>query len=443
MPSFIPFSAAQKLSRPDNFATLVKPVGSTCNLHCAYCYYLDKADIYGGKLPRMSHELLEEYVRQYIQAVDAPSVTFCWHGGEPLLAGLPFYQKAIELQNKYRGSKEIVNTLQTNGTLVTDEWCTFFRRNNFLVGLSLDGPAEIHDSYRRDRGGRPTFRNVLRAAQMMSTAGVEFNILCTVNARSADHAVEIYRFLRTISPFIQFLPVVEHTDGCGRIVSPETETNIRGKGQREASALPSPSATEKSQATSQGIQLAPYSIGAAEWGTFLCKVYDEWVRNDVGRIFVQLFDITLAQWCGMPSTLCAFSETCGEGLAVEHNGDVYSCDHFVYPEHRLGNITETPLKQLWHDKRQFQFGMSKYDGLPPVCRKCRYLFLCHGECPKHRFDTDARGEKGLNSLCQGYKQFFKHTENDMKQMRSLLEKNLPPALIMQSGKHPSSSGSII
>ncbi|MBO4444114.1 MAG: anaerobic sulfatase maturase [Bacteroidaceae bacterium] len=407
MSSDIPFSAARKLIRPKNFSTLVKPVGSACNLKCAYCYYLDKANLYADNMPRMSEELLEEYIRQYIQAVDAPVVTFCWHGGEPLLAGLPFFQKAMELQERYKGDKQIENTLQTNGTLVNAEWCTFFRENHFLVGLSLDGPREIHDAFRQDKGGHATFNKVLHAAQMMASLGVEFNILCTVNARSAGHAVEIYRFLRALSPFIQFLPVLEYTDSRGQIVPPGTE----------------------------GATLMPYSVSAEEWGTFICSVYDEWVRNDVGRIFVQLFDVTLAQWCGMPSTLCAFCETCGDGLVVEHNGDVYSCDHFVYPEYWLGNITETPLSQLWRDKRQFLFGTAKFEQLPRVCKRCRYLFLCHGECPKHRFSLSTeRNEKGLNSLCKGYKMFFSHTEADMKTMRHLLEKGLAPALIMQSHK---------
>ena len=406
MPTVLPFSAAQKLTRPANFATLVKPVGSACNLHCAYCYYLDKAELYNRHTPRMSSEVLEEYIRQYIQSVQAPVVTFCWHGGESLLAGLPFYREAIELQNKYKGEKQIENTLQTNGTLIDSEWCSFFRDNHFLVGLSLDGPRDIHDAFRLDKGGHPSFERVLHAAQLMATQQVEFNILCTVNARSAGRGIEVYRFLRNLSPFIQFLPVLEHVDSEGRIVPPGTEGSVP----------------------------TPYSISAAEWGEFICSVYDEWVRNDVGRIFVQLFDITLAQWCGLPSTLCAFCETCGDGLAVEHNGDVYSCDHFVYPSHRLGNLLTTPLRELWSDKRHFRFGADKYEGLPGVCLHCRYQLLCHGECPKHRFAVSGKGEKGLNSLCKGYKQFFQHTENDMKRMRQLLSQGLPPALIMQSHK---------
>lgn len=402
MKSTIPFSAAQKLTRPQIFATLVKPVGSRCNLGCSYCYYLDKAALYDNHESLMSDELLETYIRQYIEAVQAPVVTFCWHGGEPLIAGIAFFRRAMELQEKYRGDKQVENTLQTNGILVDETWCTFFREHHFLVGLSLDGPQDIHDAYRRDRGGQPTFSRVLRAIRLMAAHGVDFNILCTVNARSAGRGAEVYQFLRSLTSFIQFLPVLEYADTRGRIVPPGTE----------------------------GSSPTPHSITATQWGDFICSVWDEWVHADVGRIFVQLFDVTLGQWCGVPSTLCAFSETCGDGLVVEHNGDVYSCDHFVYPEYRLGNIADTPLSDLHRQSAQFRFGADKYDALPRQCHACRWLFLCHGECPKHRFATTSKGESGLSSLCKGYKQFFAHTANDMKTMRSLLERNLPPALIM-------------
>lgn len=401
--STIAFSAAQKLTRPDAFTTLVKPVGSACNLGCAYCYYLDKAVIYDRHEPVMDEELLELYIKQYIEAVEVPVVTFCWHGGEPLVAGIDFYRKALELQEKHRGGKQIENTLQTNGILVNDEWCELFHDHHFLVGLSLDGPQDIHDAFRRDKGGRPTFDRVLHAAQLMAMHGVDFNILCTVNARSAGRGAEVYRFLRNITPFLQFLPVLEYVDANGRIVSPGTE-----------GALPT-----------------SYSIQSEEFGKFICDVYDEWVCTDVGRIYIQLFDNTLAQWCGIASSLCSFNETCGDGLVVEHNGDVYSCDHFVYPQYRLGNIRELSLKELYQKPERFRFGAAKYSQLPGVCRHCRWLFLCHGECPKHRFATTNKGEDGLSSLCKGYKQFFSHTENDMKVMRGFLEKGLPPALIMR------------
>lgn len=401
--STIAFSAARKLATPNAFTTLAKPVGSVCNLSCAYCYYLDKADLYGGHEPIMSDELLELYIRQYIEAVEVPTVTFCWHGGEPLIAGLDFFRKAVMWQQEYRGGKLIENTLQTNGILVNDEWCEFFHEHHFLIGLSLDGPEDIHDSFRRDKGGQATFARVLHAVQLMATHSVDFNILCTVNAHSTGRGKEVYHFLRNLSPFIQFLPVLEYVNDKGHIVSPGT-----------------PEA-----------QPTPYSIHPEAFGQFICDVYDEWVRADVGRIFIQLFDNTLAQWCGIPSSLCAFTEICGDGLVVEHNGDVYSCDHFVYPQHKLGNIRDTHLGKLYHAPEHFRFGAAKYDMLPGVCRHCRWLFLCHGECPKHRFSSTTKGEDGLNSLCKGYKQFFAHTENDMKIMRGLIEKQRPPSLIMQ------------
>jgi len=401
--STLTFAAAQKLTKAQAFSTMVKPVGSACNLGCDYCYYLGKASLYGGHQPMMSDELLERYISQYIEAVEASVVSFCWHGGEPLIAGIDFFRKAVALQERYRGTKQIENSIQTNGTLVNAEWCQFFHENHFLVGLSLDGPADLHDCYRRDRGGHPTHEHVVRAASLMAQGHVEFNILCTVNARSAGRGREVYRYLRNFTPFLQFLPVLEYTDAEGTIVPPGTE----------------------------GCRPTPYSVSAEGFGHFMCDVYDEWVHSDVGRIYVQLFDNTLAQWCGVPSSLCALGETCGDNLVVEHNGDVYTCDHFVYPSQRLGNISDTSLGELYRRPERFRFGAAKFSSLPRQCRNCRWLFLCHGGCPKHRFATTGRGDDGLNSLCQGYKLFFAHTESDMRTMRALLEKNLPPALIMK------------
>lgn len=385
MPSVLPFSAAKKLVEPLAFSTMVKPVGSACNMRCDYCYYLSKAELYGGHEPMMDDELLELYIRQYIEAVETPVVTFCWHGGEPLMAGIDFYRKATALQEQFRGDKQIANTLQTNGTLVSADWCRFFHDHRFLVGLSLDGPRDVHDAYRRDRGGRPTFDSVLRAAQLMATGDVDFNILCTVNAHSAGRGAEVYRFLRHLTPFLQFLPVVETADG----------------------------------------HLTPYSITADDFGQFLCDVYDEWVRTDVGRIYVQLFDNTLAQWCGQPAALCSLGETCGDSLAVEHNGDVYVCDHFVHPAYRLGNLRTQSLGELYRHPERFRFGAAKHAALPRPCQRCRWLFLCHGECPQHRHPD------GRSRLCKGYKQFFAHTAADMQAMRSLLERQQPPSLIMR------------
>ncbi len=379
---------------------MIKPVGSLCNLDCEYCYYLGKADLYGGHQPKMSDELLERYISQYIEAVQVPTVTFCWHGGEPLLAGIDFYEKAVALQKRYQGNKQIENSLQTNGLLINPDWCDFFRENNFLIGLSIDGPQDIHDAYRRDRGGHPTFDRVMRGLEMMATRGVEYNTLSTINNRCAGQGKRVYQFMRSISRYMQFLPVVEHTvttpSGRAAIVPPSTE----------------------------GSKVAPWSITPKAFGKFMTDIFDEWVINDVGERFVQLFDITLAQWCGVQPSLCAFCPTCGDGLVVEHNGDVYMCDHFVYPEYRLGNIGTEHLADMQRKPELFRFGIEKRNALPSDCRKCDYLFACRGECPKHRFATTRRGEKGLNTLCEGYKHFFEHTTPYMQQMRRLLEQGM-------------------
>jgi len=354
----------------------------------------------------MSDEILELYVRQYIEAVEAPEVSFCWHGGEPLLAGIDFYKKAIEFQKKYCDGKKINNSLQTNGLLINNDWCDFFKENNFLIGISIDGPRYIHDANRLDFNHHPTFNKVIKNIELMFHKRVEYNTLCTINSRSEGLGVEIYCFLRSISKFIQFLPVYEHIDENGIIVNPSSSY---------------------SKATS-------YSVSSRGFGQFMIDVFDEWVRHDVGNTFVQLFDITLSQWYGMPSTLCAFSETCGDGLVVEHNGDVYCCDHFVYPEFKLGNIKNQSLAELRTMIKQFRFGMDKRDGLPTECQTCKYLFLCHGECPKHRFATTKTDESGLNSLCEGYKMFFVYTEPYMKKMCELLDSNQAPAEIMNYHK---------
>ena len=394
------FTDAQKLTRPTAFTTMIKPVGSLCNLDCEYCYYLGKADLYGGHQPKMSDELLERYISQYIEAVQVPTVTFCWHGGEPLLAGIDFYEKAVALQNRYKGNKQIENSLQTNGLLVNPDWCSFFRENNFLIGLSIDGPKDIHDAYRRDRGGHPTFDRVIRALEMMATSGVEYNTLSTINNRCAGQGRRVYEFMRSVSRYMQFLPVVEHTvptpSGRAAIVPPGTE----------------------------GSTVSPWSITPKAFGKFMCDIFDQWVVGDVGERFVQLFDITLAQWCGVQPGLCAFCPTCGDGLVVEHNGDVYMCDHFVYPEYRLGNIGTEHLSDMQRKPELFRFGIEKRNSLPTDCRKCDFLFACRGECPKHRFATTRRGEKGLNALCEGYKHFFEYTAPYMQQMRQLLEQGM-------------------
>ena len=396
-----------KMQRAPAFGTMIKPIGSACNLDCHYCYYRDKSEIYSGNMPRMSEELLETYIKQYIEGASQQNISFCWHGGEPLMAGLPFFEKAMELQRKYAGDKVIENTLQTNGILVNDAWCSFFKENKFLIGLSLDGPEDIHDAFRRDCGGAPTFARVMKAVELMKKHGVEFNILATVNARSEERGAEVYKFLTSINPYIQFLPVVEYVKmRAGKrplIVSPDEED-----------AVP-----------------APWSVSAKGYGKFMCDVFDEWVKYDVGKNFVQLFDVTLGNWCGVPPSLCAFAEVCGDGLVVEHNGDVYSCDHFVYPEYRLGNIATDELSAMYRSREQQDFGRDKRDALPLECKRCNYYFLCRGECPKHRFEYAKNGEPYMNVLCEGYKMFFRHTDPYMRYMKTLIEKGEPASRVME------------
>lgn len=398
-----------KMQRQPAFSTMVKPIGSACNLDCNYCYYRDKSEIYSGIMPRMSESLLEEYIKQYLQGVSQQQVTFCWHGGEPLMAGLSFFRRAMELQEKYKGNKIIENTLQTNGVLLNEDWCSFLRENNFLVGISLDGPQDIHDAYRRDCGGLPTFSRVVKAVEMMSRCGVEYNLLATVNSRSEERGAEIYKFLRSLGNYIQFLPVVEYVrmrNNEGKrplIVSPDEEDAVE----------------------------ATWSVSATAFGQFLCDVFDEWIKYDVGRCFVQLFDVTLANWCGVSPALCSFCETCGDGLVVEHNGDVYSCDHFVYPEYKLGNIADRTIVEMYSSDEQQAFGRDKREALPLECKRCNYHFLCRGECPKHRFGYAKNGEPYMNVLCEGYKMFFRHTDPYMRYMKTLIEKGEPASLVMQ------------
>ena len=395
------------MKRPPAFATMVKPVGSACNLDCAYCYYRDKAEIYSSRQAVMSTDVLESYIRQYLETVNLPVVTFCWHGGEPLLAGIDFYRKAVELQQRYAAGRQIENTLQTNGVLVNDEWCSFFRENSFLVGVSLDGPKDIHDAYRRDCGGIPTYDRVIAAVEKMYRNNVEYNILATVNSMSEGRGREVYGFLRGISNFIQFLPVVEYVQ--------------MREGKRPLIVSPD----------AEGAVPAPWSVSAKGFGKFMCDVFDEWIKCDVGSRFVQLFDVTLANWCGVPPSLCAFCETCGDAPVVEHNGDVYSCDHFVYPEYRLGNIMSSTLADMYTSQEHQAFGRDKREALPMECKRCAYSFLCRGECPKHRFAVARNGEPYMNTLCEGYKEFFRHSDPYMRHMKMLLQKECSPMEVMQ------------
>ncbi|WP_304774224.1 anaerobic sulfatase maturase [uncultured Rikenella sp.] len=405
------FADAIKRKGPRAVGAMVKPVGATCNLDCTYCYYLDKARLApkAHAAEVMSDELLERFVKQYIEANQVPVVSFCWHGGEPLLAGREFYRKAVEFQKMYRGEKRIENSIQTNGTLLTDEWARFFAEEEFLVGVSIDGPREVHDANRRDRAGESTFDRVMGGIERLKEQGAEFNTLSAVGAASEGRGREIYRFLKGIgSRFMQFLPVVEHVkriEGWPREVIVEP-------GNPEA-------------------HRAEWSVGADAYGRFLNDVFDEWVTGDVGSYFVQMFDATLAGWCGVRPGLCAFCETCGDALAVEHNGDVYACDHFVYPEYRRGNIATGELRTMAGSGEQFRFGLEKRNALPTECLRCGYLHLCRGECPKHRFVPSERNpEERVNALCGGLRAFYRHSEPYMLKMRELLEAGEPAALVI-------------
>lgn len=405
---------ARKITGPRAFNIMLKPAGSLCNLDCAYCYYLDKAEIYGGREPRMSIGMLEKVVHDYIEANEVDELTFNWHGGEPAVLGLDFYRKAVEFQKKYAGGKTIHNTLQTNGTLLTREWAEFFGENDFLIGVSIDGPQKIHDRFRRDRGGAATFDKVIRGIELLKAAGVEFNTMSTVNSASEGCGAEVYRFLKGIgSHYMQFMPVVEHV----RYPIVDGKENRKGRPWIVSPDTP-------------GASLARWSVSDIGFGRFMCDIFDEWVRQDVGEYFVNLFDCTLAGWCGVAPGTCAYAETCGDNAVIEHNGDLYPCDHFVYPEYRLGNIGERSIAEMMDSPEMLRFGISKRNSLPRRCRACEYSHLCHGECPKHRFNSTEGGETGLNALCLGYRKFYAHTAPYMEKMRELLSKEMPPALVM-------------
>jgi len=374
---------------------MAKPIGPICNLDCAYCYYLKKEDLYAGNQKwRMLEATLEEFTRQYIASQPrASEIQFSWQGGEPTLLGIEFFAHALTLQKKHaRPHQKITNTIQTNGTLLDDDWATFLKQNSFLVGISIDGPAEIHDKYRLDKAGRSSHHQVIRGLQALQRHQVEFNVLCVVNHHNAEYPLEIYDFLKSHgTEFIQFIPIVEPI-GLGSV-------------------------TDR-------------SVTAAQYGRFLCTIFDHWVRHDVGRVFVQIFDTALAAWCGREPALCIFAETCGGALVIEHNGDVYSCDHFVDPQHILGNVNHISLPILVDSPQQLKFGCDKRDALPDYCRECEVRFACNGACPKDRFIRTPTGEPGLNYLCAGYRQFFNHIQEPMKQMANFLRAGLPADSIM-------------
>ena len=398
-----------------NFHVLAKPIGPICNLDCKYCFYLEKELLYPQPDPHidkwaMRDDVLESYIRQYIEAHDTPVVNFAWQGGEPTLLGVDYFRKLVQIQKRHANGKQIANAFQTNGVLLNDAWAEFFLEYQFLIGISIDGPRELHDAYRVDKGGQPTFDRVMRGIETLQRNKVDFNTLTTVHRANADSPLEVYRFLRDNgSGYMQFIPIVE------RIAHQVTEDGLR---------LVSPDFAGPAK-------VAPWSVEPRQFGRFLCAIFDEWVRRDVGRTFVQLFDISLELWTGMEASLCIFRKTCGAALAIEHSGDLYSCDHFVYPENRLGNIMESPLASLVASAQQQHFGEAKESTLPRYCRECDVRFACNGECPKHRFLTTPDGEPGLNYLCAGYKIFFHHIDPYMRFMAAELAAERAPANVMR------------
>lgn len=390
---------------------LAKPVGASCNLRCKYCYYLEKSHLYRNAPARvMSDELLERFVQEYIQAQTMSQVLFTWHGGEPLMRPLSFYRKAVALQEKYAFGRQIDNTIQTNGTLLTDEWCEFFKEHNWLVGISIDGPQDFHDEYRRTASDKPSWQKVMRGIRLLRKHGVEWNAMAVVNDFNAGYPLEFYHFFKEMgAKYIQFAPVVErmaaHSDG------------------RHLATL-----------VDQECPVADFSVSPAQWGDFLCAIFDEWVRHDVGQTYVEIFDCTLANWVGERPGICVYAKECGHAGVMEFNGDVYSCDHFVFPEYKLGNIRDKTLVEMLYGEQQRQFSCLKHASLPKQCRECEWEFACHGECPKNRFVNDRYGNPGLNYLCSGYRHFYEHVAPYMDFMKKEFMNQRPPANVMEAVK---------
>ncbi len=400
---------------PFPFHLLVKPTGAICNLRCHYCFYLDKERLYPGGGFRMTDELLENYLRHLVEAQPVSEITLAWQGGEPLLMGMDFFRRSIELQKKFQApGRRFFNTLQTNGTLINEAWARFFHDHHFLIGISIDGPPAIHDAYRRDRAGRPTCDRVLRGLELLKKYAVAHNALVTVHRANADHPLEVYRFLRDDVGirFLQLIPVVAKRPGRGG--------KEKGDGDR-TTTTPSP----------RSCPVTDFTVTDEQWGRFLISVFDEWVRRDVGEIYVNLFDAALANWAGEAAGMCVFSAQCGRSLVLEHNGDLYSCDHFVDRHHWLGNLFQRPLSALVNSPQQRRFGREKEETLPDLCRNCRVRFACHGGCPKDRFLLTPDGQPGLNYLCRGYQRFFFHIQQPMGIMTRLLRLQRPPAEILR------------
>jgi uncharacterized protein len=396
---------------------LAKPIGPACNIKCDYCFYLEKHALFErGADMRMGDDVLAAYIAQYVESQPTPLVEFVWHGGEPTLLGLDFFRKVVELQKPHRARKEIRNSLQTNGMRLNDKWCAFFREHGFFVGLSLDGPREIHDRYRRDHAGRPTFDEVMRGLRLLQAHGVEYNVLACVARETAYRPLEVYHFFKAEGiRFIQFTPIIERR--------PEEAALARGLWLAGPARL---------DAEEPNRLVTPWTVEPARYGEFLIAIYEEWVRKDVGEIFVMNFEWALNSWIGNPSPVCIFARQCGRAVAMEHNGDLYACDHYVYPEYRLGNILSGNLREMVDRSVASGFGPHKETTLPRFCRECEVLNACWGGCPKHRFIQTPDGEPGLHYLCAGYKKFFLHIRKYLNAMTVLLEHGLPASHIMQA-----------
>ncbi|MCR5334137.1 MAG: anaerobic sulfatase-maturation protein [Bacteroidaceae bacterium] len=401
-------NTAFPFSRP--LYLMPKPAGAHCNLACDYCYYLEKLNLYPkGVQHVMTDELTEVYIREYIQSQYTTEVNFTWHGGEPLMRPLEYYRKVVKWQREYAGGRTVVNCLQTNGTLLTPEWCRFLHDEGWLVGISIDGPEHMHDAYRRRRGGQPTWTKVMEGIRLLNKYDVEWNAMAVVNDITAASPLEFYHFFRDRMGcrYLQFTPVVErirrHEDG------------------RHLAHL----------LDAQDCPMAPFSVTPDTWGKFLNTIFDEWVRNDIGEMFIQIFDATLANWMGVTPSLCSLSNWCGHAAVMEYNGDVYCCDHFVFPEYKLGNIHNRSILDMMDSERQQTFAKMKTEGLARKCKQCEWKFTCYGECPRNRFVRKEDGEAGINYLCPGYVAFFTHVAPYMDMMKAKLDAGLPPADIMK------------
>ncbi len=395
-------------AQPQPFNIMTKPIGPRCNLDCKYCYYLEKEKLFPAeKKFKMPDDVLEAYIRQTIESsleTGMPEINFAWQGGEPTMLGVDYFRNVVALQKKYAPANvKVTNAFQTNGTLLDDEWGIFFHENEFLVGLSIDGPKKIHNRYRIDRAGRPTFDAVMRGLEILQRCDVEHNVLTTVHRANSGKGKEIYRFLKGFGiDFIQFIPIAERSAGENLARAPQVDMD-------------------------PGNSITPWSVAPRAYGKFLCDVFDTWFKSDIGKIFVQFFDVQLGLWMGQQSGLCVFAETCGSGLAIEHDGSLYSCDHYVYPEFNLGNIAKTPLREmLWTDRQQ-EFGRNKQTSLTDQCQTCQYRFACNGGCPKQRFAISGTGEAGHNYFCESYRMFFRHAGKRLQEMSQLVARGKPAA----------------